>query len=376
MSFTRDGEGASRSSQWLLLGLSVMVSLLLAKSVFEMFRGALHDPSYTSRVVTPRGELAADEQSTIELFREASAGVVYITTKSVERDRFSFDLRERPQGTGTGFIYDTKGFIVTNFHVILNADAATVTLSDQSSWSARFVGAEPDQDIAVLKIDAPIDRLKALAIGTSNDLQVGQKVFAIGNPFGFDQTLTTGVISGLGREITSVTERKIRGVIQTDAAINPGNSGGPLLDSAGRLIGVNTAIYSPSGAYAGIGFAVPVDTVNRIVPDLIRTGRVARPTLGIMPDDRIPRRLGVDGVAVMGVFPGSGAEEAGLRAMRQDRTGAIVLGDIILSIDDVATPSEQTLLDTLRDHKVGETVQLTILRGREQVQVGVTLQAR
>ncbi|MEL6107098.1 MAG: trypsin-like peptidase domain-containing protein [Planctomycetota bacterium] len=341
-----------------------------------MFRGALHDPSYTSRVVTPRGELAADEQSTIELFREASAGVVYITTKSVERDRFSFDLRERPQGTGTGFIYDTKGFIVTNFHVILNADAATVTLSDQSSWSARFVGAEPDQDIAVLKIDAPIDRLKALAIGTSNDLQVGQKVFAIGNPFGFDQTLTTGVISGLGREITSVTERKIRGVIQTDAAINPGNSGGPLLDSAGRLIGVNTAIYSPSGAYAGIGFAVPVDTVNRIVPDLIRTGRVARPTLGIMPDDRIPRRLGVDGVAVMGVFPGSGAEEAGLRAMRQDRTGAIVLGDIILSIDDVATPSEQTLLDTLRDHKVGETVQLTILRGREQVQVGVTLQAR
>ena len=209
MNVTRDGEGTSRSSQWLLVGLSLMVSLLLAKNVLDMFRGALHDPSYESRVVTPRGELAQDEQSTIELFREASAAVVYITTKSVERDRFSFDLTERPQGTGTGFIYDTKGFIVTNFHVILNADAATVTLSDQSSWRARFVGAEPDQDIAVLKIDAPIDRLKALAIGTSGDLQVGQKVFAIGNPFGFDQTLTTGVISGLGREITSVTERKI-----------------------------------------------------------------------------------------------------------------------------------------------------------------------
>ncbi|MEO1526962.1 MAG: trypsin-like peptidase domain-containing protein [Planctomycetota bacterium] len=376
MSVVRDEAGVSRSSQWLLLGLSVMVSLLLAKSVFDMFRGALHDPSYQSRVVTPRGELAADEQSTIDLFREASGGVVYITTKSVERDRFSFDLRERPQGTGTGFIYDTKGFIVTNFHVILNADAATVTLSDQSSWSARFVGAEPDQDIAVLKIDAPVDRLKALAIGTSSDLQVGQKVFAIGNPFGFDQTLTTGVISGLGREITSVTERKIRGVIQTDAAINPGNSGGPLLDSAGRLIGVNTAIYSPSGAYAGIGFAVPVDTVNRIVPDLIRTGRVARPTLGIMPDDRIPRRLGIEGVAVMRVYPGSGAEEAGIQPMRQDRSGAIVLGDIILAINDVSTPNEQALLDTLRDFKVGETVRLTLIRGREQTQVDVVLQAR
>lgn len=190
-------------------------------------------------------------------------------------------MMQIPEGTGSGFIWDHAGNIVTNFHVIQNADAAQVTLSDQSSWKARLVGGAPDKDLALLRIDAPADRLRPIPIGSSKDLQVGQKVFAIGNPFGLDQTLTTGVISALGREIESLTRRPIQGVIQTDAAINPGNSGGPLLDSAGRLIGVNTQIYSPSGAFAGIGFAIPVDTVNRFVPELIRYGRVIRPGIGV-----------------------------------------------------------------------------------------------
>ncbi len=281
---------------WPVIVLFILVMVLLVRSFFDFGGGAIHDPNYEPRPVTARGDLAEDEKSTISLFRNVSPAVVYITTASVRRDRFSFNLMEIPRGTGSGFIYDKQGHVVTNYHVIQNADTANVTLADQSTWPAQLVGVEPDQDLAVLKVDIPSARLQPILIGTSDDLQVGQKVFAIGNPFGFDQTLTTGVISGLGREVTSVTERKITGVVQTDAAINPGNSGGPLLDSAARLVGVNTAIYSPSGAYAGIGFAVPVDTVNRIVPQLIQHGRVARPVLGIIPDDRVTRRLGIDGV--------------------------------------------------------------------------------
>jgi S1-C subfamily serine protease len=320
--------------------------------------------------------LAADEKSTIELFRGVSPSVVYITTAAVRRDRFSFNLLELPRGTGSGFIYDTQGHVVTNYHVIQNADTATVTLSDQSAWPARLVGVEPDQDLAVLRVDVPADRLRPIVIGASNDLQVGQKVFAIGNPFGFDQTLTTGVISGLGREITSVTERTISGVIQTDAAINPGNSGGPLLDSAGRLVGVNTAIYSPSGVYAGIGFAVPVDTTNRIVPDLIRHGRIARPVLGIVPDDRVTQRLGIDGVLIMGVFPDSGAQTAGLRATRLDELNNVLLGDIVVAIDGKPTPTTESLLDALEENSVGDAVMVTVLRDDRSLSVRVTLQAR
>jgi S1-C subfamily serine protease len=327
-------------------------------------------------MVAPRGDLAEDEKSTISLFREASPSVVYITTATVRRDQFSFNLMEIPRGTGSGFIYDRQGHVVTNYHVLQDADTATVTLSDQSTWHARLVGAEPDQDLAVLRIDAPGERMRPILIGASNDLLVGQKVFAIGNPFGLDQTLTTGVISGVGREITSVTNRKISGVIQTDAAINPGNSGGPLLDSAGRLVGVNTAIYSPSGAYAGIGFAVPVDTVNRIVPQLIQHGRVARPALGIVPDDRVTRRLGVDGVLIMGIFPDSGAEQAALRATQFDNAGNVLLGDIIVAVDGVPTPTAEKLLDALEKHQVGDTVSVTIMRDRRQLSVDVVLQAR
>ena len=237
-------------------------------------------PPAEPRAITPRGDLAADEQTTIELFESVSPSVVYITSITVQRSLFNFRAMEVPKGTGSGFLWDDQGTVVTNYHVIEGAQRAHVTLYDQTTWPAELVGVEMDKDLAVLRIKAPKESLTAIPVGTSADLQVGQKVFAIGNPFGLDHTLTMGIISALGREIQAVNGRTIQGVIQTDAAINPGNSGGPLLDSAGRLVGINTAIYSPSGAYAGIGFAVPVDLVNRIVPQIIRYGKALKPGVG------------------------------------------------------------------------------------------------
>jgi S1-C subfamily serine protease len=337
---------------------------------------SLNDPRAVSRAVTPRGELAGDEKSTIALFRQASPTVVNITAIGVQRDLFTLNLYQIPQGTGSGFVWDNRGNIITNFHVIQNADAAQVTLADQSNWKARVVGVAPDKDLAVLRIDAPSSRLQPIPIGTSKDLQVGQSVFAIGNPFGLDQTLTTGVISALNREIESVTRRPIQGVIQSDAAINPGNSGGPLLDSAGRLIGVNTAIYSPSGASAGIGFAIPVDIVNRIVPELIRSGKVIRPGLGVqIADEQIAHRLGVDGVLVVDIARGSAASKAGIQPTRRDAEGRLRLGDIITAVDGkkVATPNDLFLL--LEKYKIGDVVTLTMLRDSKTVQAKVSLEA-
>ncbi len=307
---SRSGAGTGRWHSWVVVLLMIAVTWLL----IERYRYALYDPDAVPRAITPRGDLAADEQTTIAVFRNVSPAIVYITTLTVQRDRFSLNLFEIPQGTGSGFIWDQDGHIITNYHVIQKASAARVTLADHSSWEARLVGTAPDQDLAVLAINAPRGRLRPMPVGTSRDLIVGQKVFAIGNPFGLDQTLTTGIISALGREITSVRGRVITGVIQTDAAINPGNSGGPLLDSASRLIGVNTAIYSPSGSSAGIWFAVPVDTVNRVVPQLLRHGRVVRPGLGVrMAEDVSTQGLGVSGVLVLDVPPGSAGATAGLR---------------------------------------------------------------
>ncbi|MEW6689996.1 MAG: trypsin-like peptidase domain-containing protein, partial [Pseudomonadota bacterium] len=270
--------------------------------------------------------LTEDEKSNIAVFESASPSTVHVTTLETVRNLFSLDVFQVPRGTGSGFVWDERGHVVTNFHVIQGASGARVTLADQTSWPAKLVGAYPDRDLAVLRIDAPKAKLRPLAVGTSAGLRVGQKVYAIGNPFGLDQTLTTGIISALNREMESVTGRKIRGVIQTDAAINPGNSGGPLLDSAGRLIGVNTAIYSPSGASAGIGFAIPVDEVSRVVPRLIRDGRIRRPALGIEAAPaqvhaalKLPR-----GVAIVGVVRGSGAEAAGLKAYRRGPKGNII----------------------------------------------------
>jgi S1-C subfamily serine protease len=290
---------------------------------------------------------------------------VHITTLELTRDFFSLDVTQVPRGTGSGFIWDERGHVVTNFHVLQGSQAARVTLSDQSTWKAALVGVFPDRDLAVLRIDAPRDKLKPIALGASRDLQVGQKVYAIGNPFGLDQTLTTGIISALNREIPSATQRMIRGVIQTDAAINPGNSGGPLLDSAGRLIGVNTAIFSPSGASAGIGFAIPVDEVNRIVPRLIRDGKVARPTIGIQsapPQFHAALKL-PKGVAVIGVVPGSGAAAAGIKAFRRGAGEKVVAGDIITAFSGKPVASMDDMLEELERHQAGDTVTLTLLRG-------------
>ena len=360
-----------------MAGVWVLI-FLLVWLVFKPARSSpLTDPTAEPRPVVPRGDLAADEQSTIALFRKASPSVVYITSTSLRRIPFSLNAVEVPRGTGSGFIYDREGHIVTNLHVIREGSRWTVALSDQSQWPARFVGGEPDKDIAVLKIDAPPARLTPLTIGTSSDLQVGQKVFAIGNPFGLDHTLTTGVVSALGREITSLNGRPIRDVIQTDAAINPGNSGGPLLDSAGRLIGVNTQIASPSGASAGIGFAVPVDIVNRVVPQIIRHGRVIRPSLGIQPlPDHLAQRLRIDGVLIADAIKGRGAERAGLRGIVLSRDGRRIqqLGDVITKIDDHPIHNLYDLLDALEEHRVGDQVRVTYLRDEKKHEVLVPLQ--
>lgn len=362
----------SRWRVWFVVALLMVLAWFLG----QRWRGRMHNPEAVPRAVTARGDLAADEQATIELFRQASPSVVYITSLALQRDIFSLNLFEIPQGAGSGFIWDQDGHIITNFHVIQDAGGARVTLADHSDWDAQLVGVAPDHDLAVLFIPAPKRSLKPLAIGTSADLQVGQKVFAIGNPFGLDQTLTTGIISALGREITAVTGRTISGAIQTDAAINPGNSGGPLLDSAGRLIGVNTAIYSPSGSSAGIGFAVPVDTVNRVVPQLIRHGRVIRPGLGVrVADDAIARRLNLPGVLIMRVDKGGAADKGGLRGTRRDAYGRWQLGDILISLGEKRLRSSDDLLDALDAHQVGETVPVVIVRNDTRKQVSVTLQA-
>jgi S1-C subfamily serine protease len=367
----------ARRPNWTYLAVAIAFAAVGAVLLRDSWVGgaSLNDPRAAPRSVTARGELAGEEKATIALFRQASPAVVNITAIGVQRDFFTLNLYQIPQGTGSGFVWDSSGNVITNFHVIQNADAAQVTLADQSNWKARVVGVAPDKDLAVLRIDAPANRLHPIPIGASKDLQVGQSVFAIGNPFGLDQTLTTGVISALNREIESVTRRPIQGVIQSDAAINPGNSGGPLLDSAGRLIGVNTAIYSPSGASAGIGFAIPVDTVNRIVPELIRSGRITRPGLGIqIADEQIAQRLGVAGVLVVDVQRGGAASKAGIQPTRRDPDGRLRLGDIITTVDGkkVATPNDLFLL--LEKYKVGDVVTVSMLRDGKTVQAKVSLE--
>jgi len=358
---------------WLLvIGLPPVALLTLW---FWAHGASLLDPTAAPRPIAPRGELAADEKATIALFRQTSPSVVHITTVAVVRDSFTLNLQQIPEGTGSGFIWDESGNIITNFHVIQKAAGAQVTLSDHSTWKARRVGVAPDKDLAVLRIDAPKNLLRPIPIGSSKDLQVGQNVLAIGNPFGLDQTLTTGIISALGREIQSVTGRPIQDVIQTDAAINPGNSGGPLLDSSGRLIGVNTLIASPSGASAGIGFAIPVDTVNRIIPQLIRHGKIIRPGLGVeSANDQITAKLGLSGVLVLEVARGSAAERAGIRPTRRNSLGQVQLGDLVVAIDGKKLDSTNDLFLLLEKYKVGDTVTVTVLRDRKREELKVTLE--
>lgn len=333
------------------------------------------NPEAIPRSVTARGDLAADEQNTIEIFKKNSSSVVYVTSTALRRGLFSLNAVEIPQGTGSGFVWDNEGRIVTNYHVISDANSVQITMADNSTWKAVLVGASPDKDIAVLQINAPKKLLQPITVGESANLLVGQKVYAIGNPFGLDRTITSGIISALGRQIKSVSGRMIHGMIQTDAAINPGNSGGPLLDSAGRLIGVNTAIYSPSGAYAGIGFAVPVSEVNRVVPELIKFGRIIRPGLGAtLADENLNANLGVDGVLILGLEKNGPADKAGLRATTQ-YMGEIILGDIIVAIAGSKVDSYDAIRTELERFKVGDEVTVTVVRDGSPVDVPVRLGA-
>lgn len=327
-------------------------------------------------VTQPVGNLGEDEKATMEVFEKVSPSVVYITNKRLQRDFFSLTVTEIPQGTGSGLLWDNLGHIVTNFHVIYKAHEVEVKLQNGKSYDAVLVGADPDHDLAVLRINAMNLNIPPVMIGSSKDLRVGQKVLAIGNPFGLDSTLTTGVISALGRTIQSMTDRYIHNVIQTDAAVNPGNSGGPLLDSHGRLIGVNTAILSPSGAYSGIGFAVPVDTINRITTKLINYGKVARPGLGIsLIPDHIMSRLGMEGVGILKVHKGSSAEAVGLRELRRLPGGQAEMGDVIIGCDGSRVKEGSDLIKILDRYEVGDEIELVIFREGGEKRVQIVLQS-
>ncbi|WP_114374527.1 S1C family serine protease [Elioraea thermophila] len=330
------------------------------------------------RVVTPRGELAEIEQATVALFEAARGSVVHITTTERVIDPWTRSALQVPRGTGSGFFWDEFGHVVTNHHVIANASAAFVRLADGRSYRAALVGASPAHDLAVLRIGVALARPQPLPIGTSADLRVGQSVFAIGNPFGLDWTLTTGIVSALNRDLRT-DGQVLEGLIQTDAAINPGNSGGPLLDSAGRVIGVNTAIVSPSGAFSGIGFAVPIDVVNRVVPRLIATGRYVRAGLGVRVDEALnaalAQRTGTTGVFVLGVEPGSAAARAGIRPAQVDRDGTIRPGDVLLAIDGQAVGRPAELIALLERLTPGARVTVAILREGRRIEVAVELDA-
>jgi S1-C subfamily serine protease len=330
------------------------------------------------RIVVPRGDLAPAEETVIALFETTKPSVVAITTASRVFDPWQQQAHDVPRGTGSGFVWDDAGHIVTNYHVIEGATAAQVRLADGRVLPARLVGVAPSHDLAVLRVDAGGDRPAPIPLGESAPLRVGQSVLAIGNPFGLDWTLTTGVVSALDRAIPGPRGDSIKGLIQTDAAINPGNSGGPLIDSAGRLIGVNTAIYSPSGSSAGIGFAVPVDTVNRVVPQLIRTGVYRPPRLGVVHDERVnafAREQGIEGVLVLDVEPGSPAAAAGLRPAMQNRLGQIVPGDLVVGIGDRRVATSADLRAALDQHVPGDAVDLVLLRDGREVRVPVVLGA-
>jgi S1-C subfamily serine protease len=348
---------------WLLIGGLVGSFVLWSAACSRRLEAA-------PRPVAPRGDLTAEERSNIDVFETWKGSVVYISTSDRVVDFWTRNVMSVPRGTGSGFIWDEQGHIVTNVHVIAGAAEATVKLADGRDYPATLVGGSPAHDIAVLKIEPTGKALVPVAIGASDDLRVGQKVFAIGNPFGLDWTLTTGIVSALDRSLDNESGSVIRHLVQTDAAINPGNSGGPLLDSSGRLIGVNTAIYSPSGASAGVGFAVPVDTVNRVVPQLITHGHYSPPGLDVESDDAlsraIARELGVEGVAVLrGAAPFRGA--------RLGARNLVVPGDVILSIEGKEVKTAAQLAAILDDYKVGDRVRVEVWREGRQVQLQATL---
>src|SRR5574341_654785 len=361
--------------------IGVAIGLILTSTYSTYFDGlkepTREEPAVQSIPVTTSAaakddNLLADERNTIAVFQEVAPSVVFITSKTIRQSLFFMDAYEVPAGSGSGFLWDNQGHIVTNYHVVENANSLTVTLSDHASYDAEIVGVEPSKDIAMLRIEARTSKLKPVKIGSSTNLLVGQKVVAIGNPFGLDHTLTTGVVSALGRTIKSMTDRTIDGVIQTDAAINPGNSGGPLLDSFGRLIGMNTAIVRTS---PGIGFAIPVDTINRIVSQLIVKGKIERPGLGItLIPSNIAARFGKQGVIIMEVSPRGAAFKAGLQGTLWSRTGSITLGDIINEIEGVIINDPNDLTKELSRFEVGDKIKVKILRGDYIIEKNIVLE--
>lgn len=334
---------------WILLLASIWIGDRFIRSVLLT--------AETPRTVSPRGELGAIESHTIALFENAAPSVVYIFTEAGGPRAAS---TERRGGAGSGFLWDAAGHVVTNFHVIEGAQRIRVRMDSGEAVDARLIGVAPDQDLAVVRLADNRERLRPIPIGSSAELKVGQSVFAIGNPFGLNRSLTTGIISALDRRLPTASNREIAGVIQTDAAINPGNSGGPLLDSAGRLIGVTTAILSGTGSFAGIGFAVPVDTVNRIVPALIKDGRVPRPGIGIMAaPEEMAGRMGVAGIVVAQVQPGSSAAKAGLNGIDRSTN---MLGDVITHVNDRPVASIAEMATELERAGIGKQARLTVLR--------------
>lgn len=356
---------------WMIM--LILIGVLLFPRIQQWFRPEIGG---NPRPITPRGKLADFEQTTVDLFQTVSDSVVYIDTNSTVQNPWTLQLYEQRSGTGSGFVWDDAGHIVTNYHVVQDASSREVVFANQSRYDARLIGFSEEHDLAVLRIDAPATELEPVLVGESSSLQVGQSVFAIGNPFGLEQSLTTGVVSNRSRAIKSPAGRLIEDVIQIDAAINPGNSGGPLMDSAGRLIGVNTAIYSTSGSSAGIGFAIPVDTVNQVVPDIIAQKKLKPPELGISGqqglNNALASRIGIRGIVILEVKPNSPADRAGLQGLSLDGRN-VVLGDVVLKFDGKRITSFIELQAELRAHKAGDVVKLTLLRNRREVEVDVTL---
>jgi S1-C subfamily serine protease len=371
-------------SLWILLAVFVLgnLSALLlwrtpegeeARPLVGSVASAQPTPAASTPPPVDPAELSEQERRDIAVFRSVSPSVVNVSTIALQRDYWSLNVFEIPQGTGSGFVWDRDGHVVTNFHVIQQGTRYQVRLGEVD-YPAELVGRAEQKDLAVLKIAAPAEALRPIELGRSAGLLVGQQVLAIGNPFGLDQSLTVGVVSALGRELRSPGGLPIRDMVQTDAAINPGNSGGPLLDSRGRLIGVNTAIFSPSGASAGIGFAVPVDTVRDLVPQLIRFGRPKKPGIGIeLIDDKIARRFGIQGVIVRTVTRGGPADRAGLQGVQVDRRGQAALGDVIVAVNGKAVATLGDLVLAFEDAGVGSRAQVDVERDGKRRTVNVEL---
>lgn len=323
--------------------------------------------------------LLEDERNTMSVFEQSVSSVVNVSNMRIARRGF-FDLDPMtiPAGAGSGFIWDDQGHIVTNFHVIANGDTFLISFhEDSNQYEAELIGAEPRKDVAVLKLKERPKGLSPVKLGTSSNLRIGQKAMAIGNPFGLDHSITTGIVSATDRKIQGIANVRIHGMIQTDASINPGNSGGPLFDSQGKVIGMNTMIYSSTGSSAGVGFAVPIDTIKMIVPQLIEHGKVIRPGLGIgVLPDHVRRRFGIDkGIVITSVDPTSGAAEAGLKGIQQDRRGRYRVGDVILAINDKPVDVFDDIFHALEHYKVGDTVEVTYLRDSKERKTKIRLTA-